>query len=194
MGLLDKFLNRDALQKLSLKQLTKEKEKNSLEVIRLNDQIAALERKKSYFHSLMTDPARNLTDRQRVQVVQDFKALDSQIATLHNALNTVRSYISQMEMVLLQKQTEAIKSPFDQEQMRQALDDRQALSELERQKRLQLNEAMQNAPSNPLDELSGDDLDLLKQFDQERQENARRQQQVETLREKPRTQSQRETE
>ena len=195
MGLLDKFLNRDALQKLNLKQLTKEKEKNSLEVIRLNDQIAAVEHKKSYLHGLMTDPNRNLNERQRVQVFQDMKFADSQSATLHKALSTVRSYISQLEMLMLQKQNTAIKTSFDPDKMAEAIGDQKAKAELDRQKQQQLNEAlMSSSTSDPMAELGGDALEEYKQLEQQRQENARRQQQAETLREKPRTQSQRETE
>lgn len=169
MGLLDKLLNRKELDKLNVRQLEKERERYNEEVMRLNQQIGLLEREKQGLHGLATDPTRNLTDRQRLQVVRDLKAKDTQISSLSANSNEARNRINLLSQLIIEKQALNFRPSFDSGRLAGELDDYAAQKQLQRDKERALNEALGGINTDPLNDASDDELELLQQLEREKE-------------------------
>lgn len=168
MGLLDKLLNRKELDKLNVKQLERERERYDQEVLRLNNQIGYLEREKHSLHALATDPTRNLTDRQRLQVVRELKAKDSQISALSANSNEARNRINLLSQLIIEKEALNLRPSFDSSRLASEMDTLSAQKQLQREKERSLGEALNSATTDPLDDISGDEMELLQQLEREK--------------------------
>lgn len=169
MGLLDKLLNRKELDKLNVRQLERERERYNEEVIRLNNQIGYLEREKHGLHALATDPTRNLTDRQRLQVVRDLKAKDTQISALSANSTEARNRINLLDQLIIEKQALNLRPTFDSSRLAGEMDDYAAQRQLQRDKDRALGEALGSVNTDPLNDASDDELELLQQLEREKQ-------------------------